>query len=58
LFFGFLFGWNREKFESGKNQKGRRTDPMRKTKKQKRKTHQGRADFLEFSSWHVFLGGF
>ena len=22
MFFGFLFGWNGEKFESGKNQKG------------------------------------
>jgi hypothetical protein len=50
-----------EKIESRKNQKGRRTDPMRKTKKQKKekkKTHQGRADFLEFSDWHAFLGGF
>ena len=36
MFFGFLFGWNGEKFERGKNQKGRITEPMRKTKKQKK----------------------
>jgi hypothetical protein len=47
LFFGFLFGWIGEKFESKKKQKGRRTDPMRKTKNKKKEkkenTPRGRA---------------